>query len=220
MASPAYTLYTTGTPNGWKVGILMEELGLDYKVVSMDVKKGTEHKSDWFMKINPNGRVPALVDHGAGDTRVFESGAIMWYLATKHGKFFPKEPKAQAETMSWVMWQMGGVGPMQGQAVWWQRAATEKVDYAIKRYLNESERLYQTLETALEGKEWLANNEYSIADMIIFPWTLAAGFSGLSLEDKPNIRKWQERCEARPATSRGLDVPEPNMIRAARKNHQ
>ncbi|KAK9864876.1 hypothetical protein WJX84_006678 [Apatococcus fuscideae] len=192
-SSSTYTLYTAGTPNGWKVSILMEELGLDYKLQPVNIFKG-EQKEDWFMKINPNARIPALVDHEAGNVRVFESGAIMWYLAVKHGKFFPKEAREQAETMSWLMFQMGGLGPMQGQASHFLRFAPEK------------------------GKDWIANDDYSIADMATFPWVLSSAVAGLSLEGKPNLQKWIERCLARPATSRGLDVPEPNKAKGLKND--
>ncbi|KAK9853376.1 hypothetical protein WJX84_004837 [Apatococcus fuscideae] len=213
-SSKPYTLYTSGTPNGWKVTILLEELGVGYNLHPVSIFKG-EQKEEWFRKINPNARIPALVDHDAGDTRVFESGAIMWYLATKHLKYFPQGLKEQAETMSWLMWQMGGLGPMQGQAAHFLRFAKEKIPYGISRYQNETDRLYQVLDTLLEGKEWLSNNEYSIADMATFPWVYAAAIAGISMDDKPNLQKWVDRCMARPATSKGLDVPEPNPMKTS-----
>ncbi|KAK9810507.1 hypothetical protein WJX72_011963 [[Myrmecia] bisecta] len=215
-----FTLYTAGTTNGWKGSIPLEELGVPYNVKAISFSKN-EQKEDWFVRINPNGRIPALVDHAAGDLAIFESGAIMWYLAEKadpSGLLAPKDLSKKAEVMSWLMWQMGGLGPMQGQLSHFSKFAPEQIPYAIERYSNETERLYQVLEDQLSKHEWLAADQYTIADIASFCWVYAHEFAGISLADKPHLKAWLERIEARPAVQRGLDVPEPNLIKQARQD--
>eukprot|EP00884_Botryococcus_braunii_P007604 jgi/Botrbrau1/16845/Bobra.150_2s0067.1 len=214
-----YTLYTAGTPNGWKASITLEELGVPYDVHSIDFKKN-EQKEEWFLKINPNGRIPALVDHEAGDKAIFESGAIMWYLASKHADsgLWPKELTQQAETMSWLMFQMGGIGPMQGQANHFLRDAPEKDEICIHRYLNETKRLYGVLEQQLKDHEYLANDTYSIADIANFSWVACHGWAGLSLDDFPHVEAWVNRISKRPAVQKGMDVPEPSKLKDALNN--
>jgi len=153
-----YTLYTWGTPNGWKASVVLEELGVEYELKAVDISTNAQ-KEEWFTKINPNGRIPAIVDHGNKDQFVFETGAIMWYLCEKEAKgeeFWPKDLGKRAEIMSWLMYQMGGVGPMQGQANHFVRFSKEKIPYAMKRYVDETKRLFQVLDDQLSQHEWLA----------------------------------------------------------------
>lgn len=203
------TLYTAGTPNGWKASILLEELGIPYHVHAIAMAKN-EQKEPWFIKINPNGRIPAIVDHDERDLPVFESGAIMIYLAEKHGKFLPTNIRSKAEVISWLMFQMGGLGPMQGQAAHFVRFAPEQIDYGIKRYTNETKRLYGVIEKALsDGRQWLAAGEYTIADIANFSWMYVHQMAGITLDDLPHVQAWMKRIEERPAVKRGIDVPEP-----------
>ncbi|KAK9810083.1 hypothetical protein WJX72_004467 [[Myrmecia] bisecta] len=215
-----FTLYTAGTPNGWKASIPLEELGVPHNVRAISLSKN-EQKEDWFLRINPNGRIPALVDHEAGDLAIFESGAIMWYLAEKadpNGLLAPKDLSKKAEVMSWLMFQMGGVGPMQGQANHFNRYAPEKIPYAINRYVNETNRLYEVLEKHLANHEWLAADQYTIADIANFCWVYSHDWAGVSLDDKPHLKAWLEKIEKRPAVQCGLDVPEPNMVKKAKED--
>lgn len=202
-------MYTAGTPNGWKASILLEELGIPYHVHAIAMAKN-EQKEPWFIKINPNGRIPAIVDHDEGDLPVFESGAIMIYLAEKHGKFLPTNIRSKAEVISWLMFQMGGLGPMQGQAAHFVRFAPEQIEYGIKRYTNETKRLYGVIEKALsDGRQWLAAGEYTIADIANFSWMYVHQMAGVTLDDLPHVQAWMKRIEERPAVKRGIDVPEP-----------
>lgn len=199
------TLYTARTPNGFKASIALEELELPYRVHPLSLGK-REQKEEWFLAINPNGRIPAIVDHDEGDLPVFESGAILVYLAEKTGKLLPTEPKARARVLSWLMFQMAGVGPMMGQAGVFYRYAEEKIPYAIERYQRESRRLFEVLERRLRDHEWLAD-DYSIADIATFPWVRGHEWIGVSLEGLDGVQRWIERMEARPAVQRGLAVP-------------
>lgn len=202
------TLYTAGTPNGWKASILIEELGVKCEVHPISLSKN-EQKEDWFIKINPNARIPAIVDHDEGDLPVFESGAIMMYLADKHGKLLPRDSRKRAEVISWLMFQMGGLGPMQGQASHFIVFAPERVEYGINRYKNEVKRLYRVIEDALsDGRQWLAAGEYSIADIANFSWMYVHFMAEQSLDDLPHVKAWMERIASRPAVQRGLDVPD------------
>ncbi|KAL4418808.1 hypothetical protein ABPG77_006777 [Micractinium sp. CCAP 211/92] len=212
-ASPL-TLYTAGTPNGWKASICLEELGLQYSVHRIDLGKG-EQKEDWYLKINPNGRIPAIVDHEAGDLPVFESGSVLMYLAERdpQHRLLPADPRGRAEAVSWLFWQMGGLGPMAGQADWWLAMASERSETAIDRYVSEVQRLLSVMEKALEGREWLAGGQYSVADIACFTWVLMHDLWGISLAGSyPNLRAWTDRIKGRPAVQRGLNVPGPNMI--------
>ena len=199
------TLYTARTPNGFKASIALEELELPYRVHPISLGK-REQKEEWFLAINPNGRIPAIVDHDEGDLPVFESGAILVYLAEKAGKLLPSEPKARARVLSWLMFQMGGVGPMMGQAGVFHRYAEEKIPYAIERYQRESRRLFEVLERRLRDHEWLAD-DYSIADIATFPWVRGHEWIGVSLEGLGGVQRWIDRVAARPAVQRGLAVP-------------
>jgi len=199
------TLYTAATPNGHKVSIMLEETGLPYEVHPISFKE-KEQKSDWFLKINPNGRIPAIVDKDDEDFAVFESGAILIYLAEKAGKFLSTDKKLRSETLQWLMFQMGGIGPMQGQANVFFRYAPERIPFAIERYQKETKRLYEVLEKQLEGKEYLVG-EISIADFATYPWVRAYEWAGVSVDDLPNVRRWLDTMIARPGVQRGMGIP-------------
>eukprot|EP00803_Ostreobium_quekettii_P002789 evm.model.scf_355.4 EVM.evm.TU.scf_355.4 scf_355:45903-48817(-) len=205
------TLYTSTTPNCWKASVLLEELGLPYRVHYIQMSKN-QQKEDWFLKINPNGRIPAIVDHGNDDFPVFESGALMMYLCDRYGdgSLFPKpdDEKARYEVIEWLMFQMAGVGPMQGQANHFIRYAKVQVEYAKERYLNETKRLYDVLEKRLQGREWVAAGRYTIADIALFCWVCLSFGINVDLDEYPNLKAWKERIQARPAVVKGLDVPE------------
>ena len=198
-------LFTAGTPNGYKVSIMLEELALPYPVRPIDLGR-KEQKEPWFLKINPNGRIPAIIDHDSDDFIVFESGAILIYLAEKAGKFLPADAKGRSRVIQWLMFQMGGIGPMQGQANVFFRYAPEKIPFAIERYQKETLRLYQVLERQLDGREFLVD-EVSIADFATFPWVRSHEWAGLSIDGMPNVRRWLDTLSARPAVKRGLAVP-------------
>ncbi|HHH29135.1 MAG TPA: glutathione S-transferase [Polyangiaceae bacterium] len=204
------TLYTAATPNGHKVSIALEELGVEYEVRRIDLRKD-EQKEDWFTAINPNGRIPAIVDHDPdGDDNelaVFESGAILVYLAEKTGDLMPRDLRGRSETMQWLMFQMGGIGPMMGQANVFSRYAPEKIPYAIERYQRECRRLFEVLERRLHGRQWLAGDQYSIADIANYAWVRTHRWSGVDVEGLPALKAWRHRIRSRPAVERGLAVP-------------
>ena len=198
-------LYTAPTPNGWKASVTLEELELPYEVHAIDLTQG-EQKKPAFLAINPNGRIPAIVDRDANDLAVFESGALMIYLAEKAGKLLPTSQPGRARTLSWLMFQMGGVGPMMGQANVFSRYFPEKIQPAIDRYQNESRRLFEVLDGRLGESEWLAD-EFSIADIANWCWVRTYKWSGVSVDDLPNLRRWLDAMTARPACRRGCEVP-------------
>ena len=200
-------LYTAATPNGWKASIALEELGLPYAVHSIKLGEG-EQKKPAYLKLNPNGRIPTIVDHDEGDFVVFESGAILIYLAEKTGKLMPAAAKARSTVMQWLMFQMGGVGPMQGQANVFFRYFQEKVPAVIQRYQNETKRLYTVLDTRLKDHEYLAG-DYSIADIAHWSWVRIHNWAGVEVDDLPHLRRWMDTLAARPACQRGVVVPEP-----------
>jgi len=199
-------LFTAATPNGWKVSIALEELGMPYTVHQLDLSKG-EQKQDWYVRLNPNGRIPTIVDRGNDDFAVFESGAILIYLAERAGRLLPQEKKARSRVLQWLMFQMSGVGPMMGQANVFLRYAPEKIPYAIDRYQREVSRLFGVLERELSQHEYIAGNDYSIADISLWPWVHGHDWSGVSLDGLPHLDKWVERIAARPAVQRGRKVP-------------
>ncbi|MBV4520550.1 glutathione S-transferase N-terminal domain-containing protein [Pseudomonas sp. SWRI74] len=199
-------LYTAATPNGHKVSIVLEELGLPYTVHALSFDK-KEQKSEDFLKINPNGRIPAIVDRANGDFAVFESGAILIYLAEMTGKLLPADPKGRSVVLQWLMFQMGGIGPMQGQANVFFRYFPEKLQGAIDRYQHETRRLYEVLDTRLQTEEFLAG-DYSIADIATFPWVRGYEWSGVSVDGLTALQRWMSTLEARPAVQRGLLVPQ------------
>ncbi|QYK06352.1 glutathione S-transferase family protein [Shewanella zhangzhouensis] len=202
-------LYTAATPNGHKISIALEELGLDYRVHALDLMT-LEQKKPEFLAINPNGRIPAIVDTDNDDFAVFESGAILLYLAEKTGKLLPTEPKARSQVIQWLMFQMGGVGPMMGQANVFYRYFPEKIPAAIERYQKEGRRLFEVMNTQLEKHAYLAGDEYSIADIATFPWVRIHDWSGVDIGGLDALQNWLERIAARPAVARGLAVPPPS----------
>lgn len=207
-------LYTAATPNGWKASIALEEMGLEYRVNKIALDKN-EQKSAAYLAINPNGRIPAMIDRDAGDLVVFESGAMLLYLAEKTGQLMPADMAGRYQVMSWLMFQMGGLGPMQGQANVFFRYFPEKIQPAIDRYQNETRRLYEVLDGQLNGRDFICD-EYSIADIANFSWVYAHEWAGVSLEGLSNLSAWLERMKQRPAVQRGLDVPDPlNLIQAS-----
>ncbi|MBC2884771.1 glutathione S-transferase N-terminal domain-containing protein [Ochrobactrum sp. CM-21-5] len=200
-------LYYWPTPNGFKISIMLEELGIPYDVKYVNIGKGDQFNPD-FLKIAPNNRMPAIVDpEGPGGTpiSVFESGAILQYLGRKFGRFYPADERQRVAVDEWLMWQMGGLGPMSGQAGHFRVYAPEQVPYGIERYTNEVNRLYGVLNRQLEGKEYIAG-EYSIADMASIGWVNAYKNYGQTLDDFPNLKRWHETMNARPAVQRGLLV--------------
>ena len=200
-------LYTWPTPNGHKIHIMLEELGLEYNVIPINIGDGDQFKPE-FLAISPNNKMPAIVDHdGPGGTAysMFESGAILIYLAEKTGRFIPSEVRGRYDVIQWIMFQMGHIGPMLGQNHHFRRYAPEKIPYAIERYTNEAARLYGVLDKRLEGREYLVG-EYSIADIANYPWLRSHEAQGQDLNDFPNVKRWYEAIEARPAVQRGVEV--------------
>ena len=198
-------LYTAETPNGWKASIMLEEVGLPYAVKALRLDK-LEQKQEAFLRINPNGRIPAIVDRDEGDFPVFESGAILLYLAEKTGKLLPADRKGRSRAIQWLMFQMSGVGPMQGQANVFFRYAPERIEYAIQRYQNETKRLYTVLDRQLADHEYLAGG-YSIADVATWPWVSIHGWAGVAIDDLPHLQRWLALVGERPAVQRGRAVP-------------
>ncbi|NRA09378.1 MAG: glutathione S-transferase N-terminal domain-containing protein [Myxococcales bacterium] len=198
-------LYTASTPNGWKASITLEELEIPYETHAVDLSAGDQKQED-FLAINPNGRIPAIVDREAGGIPVFESGAIMVYLAEKAGRLLPTDAAGRARTLSWLMFQMGGLGPMMGQANVFFRYFPEKIQPAIDRYQNESRRLFEVLERGLADSQWLAG-DYSIADIANWSWARTHKWSGVSVEGLPRLADWMGRMRERPACQRGVEVP-------------
>lgn len=199
-------LYTASTPNGWKASVTLEELGLPYEVKAIDMQSG-EQKQDWFLKINPNGRIPAIIDRDEGDFAVFESGAIMLYLAEKTGKLLPADAKGRSQVIQWLMFQMGGIGPMMGQANVFNRYWPEKIQPVIDRYQNESRRLFEVLERRLGESEWLAGDAYTIADIANWCWVRTHAWSGASVEGLDHLQRWIDKIAERPAAQKGVKVP-------------
>ncbi len=208
------TLYTAATPNGRKASIMLEECALDYNVRSLALGKG-EQKQDWYLQINPNGRIPAIVDHDNDDFAVFESGAILVYLAEKTGQFLPPntldDQKDRSLVIQWLMFQMDGLGPMMGQANVFFRYAEEKIPYAVERYQKETRRLLEVLDARLARNEYLAG-AYSIADIANFSWARTASWSGVESRDLEHLSRWIKAIQVRPAVQRGLNVPPKDQL--------
>jgi glutathione S-transferase len=198
-------LYTAPTPNGWKASVTLEELGLAYETHAVDLSKN-EQKQPWFLAINPNGRIPAIVDRDLGGLAVFESGAIMIHLAEKAGRLLPTDAAGRARVLSWLMFQMGGIGPMMGQANVFFRYFPEKLQSVIDRYQNESRRLFEVLDRRLSESEWLAD-AYSIADIANWCWVRTYRWSGVSIDGLENLRRWLDAMKQRPACRRGVEIP-------------
>jgi glutathione S-transferase len=206
-SSDMLDLYTASTPNGWKASVTLEELGLDYQVHKISLVDG-DQKNPEYLKICPNGRIPALVDDGFA---IFESGAILIYLAEKTGQLMPTNVKGRSAVIQWLMFQMGGVGPMMGQANVFFRAMEEKIPTAISRYQNESRRLFEVLDGQLKESEWLTD-DYSIADIANWCWVRLYDWSGVSLEGLDNLQRWITAMDSRDACQRGIAVPEPLVL--------
>ena len=204
----SFDLYTSATPNGYKVSIMLEELKLKYKVHKIDLGKQTQ-KEEWFLKLNPNGRIPVLKDN-ENNKVIFESGAILYYLAIKYNKFFFEEKRT--EIMQWLMFQMSGIGPMQGQANVFYRYLDEKIPQAISRYQNECRRLYEVLDSQLNGRKWICD-DYSIADIANWCWVRVYYWAGINIEGLKNLKKWMELMEKRPACIKGSDIPKRDSSR-------
>ena len=198
-------LYTAGTPNGYKVSIALEELELDYELHSIDLA-ADEQKTPAFLQINPNGRIPAIVDRDEDDFVVFESGAVLIYLADKTGQLLPQDPKKRSEVIQWLMFQMGGIGPMQGQANVFFRYFDEKIPVVIARYQKDCQRLFEVLDRRLEDREFICN-EFSIADIATWPWTRGYKWSGVDIDGLENLQRWSQTMYDRPACIRGINVP-------------
>lgn len=198
--------YFAPTPNGWKISIMLEECGLDYKTHLIRLIKGDQFEPE-FLKISPNAKMPAIVDHDGegGPVSIFESGAILLYLAEKTGRFAPTDKLGKKELMEWLFWQVGNQGPMAGQLSHFRNYAPEGQDYSFKRYHGEYERNLSVLERRLEGRDYILG-EYSIADMISWPWVLIAKAIGVPLDDFPNVSAWRNRIKDRPAVRRGVDL--------------
>ena len=202
-------LYTWKTSNGRKATIMMEECKLEYNLHPIDISTDIQFSED-FVKVNPNSKIPAIVDPDGPDGSPFtviESGAILMYLAEKTGLFLPKEMGPKYEVIQWVMFQMGGVGPMFGQVHHFKRAAKEKVPYAINRYFNECRRLYGVLDSRLEDREYIANDEVSIADFCTVPWVFRHDWQEIDLDEFPNVKRWYDNMMQRPALSKGMNLP-------------
>jgi GST-like protein len=201
-------VFSWATPNGHKVHIMLEECGLPYRVTPVDIGAGDQFKPE-FLRISPNNKIPAITDPQGPDGKpisLFESGAILVYLAAKTGKFLPAGDRARYEVLEWLMFQMGGVGPMLGQAHHFRGYAPEKLQYAIDRYTNEAKRLYGVIDRRLEKSRWLGGEEYSIADIATFPWLRSYERQGIVLTDYPHLKKWFDTIAARPAVQRGVQV--------------
>ena len=204
-------LYTAPTSNGWKPIIFLEEAGIKYDITSIDFAK-KEQKAPEYLKLNPNGRIPTIIDRSNNNFVVFESGAILWYLAEKYNKFLPKNSDDKSLTLQWLMFQMANIGPIMGQAMYFQRIAAklgEQHPFAIKRYVKESRRLMEILNTHLKGRQYLVADEYTVADIATYPWARAYYWAKLSVDGLPYLNAWFDRIDAREATQRALEIPEP-----------
>ncbi len=201
-------VYSWATPNGHKVHIMLEECRLPYRAHAVNIGTGDQFKPD-FLRISPNNKIPAIIDPDGPDGRpisLFESGAILLYLASKTGKFLPRSDRAKFEMMQWLMFQMGGVGPMLGQAHHFRIYAPEKIEYAVNRYTAEARRLYGVMDRQLEKRRFIAGNQYTIADIAIFPWLRSWQNQGIDWADYPNLKDWFDRISQRPAVQRGVQV--------------
>ena len=201
-------LYTWPTPNGHKIHIMLEECGLPYKVHAINIGTGDQFKPA-FLKISPNNKIPALVDSDGPDGKpiaLFESGAILLYLAAKTGRFLPPSDRAKYDVLQWLMFQMGGLGPMLGQAHHFRIYAPEKIEYGINRYTNEAKRLYGVLDKQLKTHDWIAGGDYSVADMAIFPWLRSWQNQGIDWADFPHVKAWFDRIAERPAVQKAVQV--------------
>ncbi len=198
-------LYSAATPNGHKISIALEEMALPYELHVLDLHAGVQ-KEPWFLALNPNGRIPAIVDRAEDNFAVFESGAILVYLAEKCGQLMPRDVKGRSQVMQWLMFQMGGIGPMMGQANVFYRYFPEKIQSVIDRYQGESRRLFRVLDHRLKDHEYLAG-DYSIADIANWAWVRTHKWSGVAVDDLPHLKRWIDAIRVRPAVMRGIEVP-------------
>lgn len=198
-------LYTSPTPNGHKISIALEEMELPYKVIALDLSKGVQKEPE-YLTLNPNGRIPTIVDHDNNDFVVFESGAILVYLAEKSGRFYGETAQQRSTVLQWLMFQMGGIGPMMGQANVFHRYFPEKIQPAIDRYQHEVKRLFTVLDSHLNSHEYLAG-DYSIADMANWAWVRTYNWSGVPIDDLPSLSRWVSQIADRPAIKRGIEIP-------------
>ena len=209
-------LYTAATPNGYKVSIALEELGLKYAVKKIDLSKGIQ-REPWFLKLNPNGRIPVLKH---GKEVIFDSGAILYFLAKKYNKLMPTSESGRMKVMQWLMFQMSGIGPMQGQANVFYRYLDEKIPKAISRYQNECRRLYEVLDSQLNGRKWICD-DYSIADIANWCWVRVYYWAGINIDGLKNLKKWMDLMEKRPACIRGSNIPKRDtskkLVNSAKK---
>lgn len=205
------SLYSAATPNGYKISIALEEMGLEYKLHHLDLANN-EQKANDFLAINPNGRIPAIIDHDNDDFCVFESGAILVYLAEKTGRFLPDDTKKRSQTLQWLMFQMGGVGPMMGQANVFFRYLEEQIPTAIARYQHEGRRLFEVMDAQLARNTYLAGEQYTIADIATWPWVRIYEWSGIDIKGLSHLQRWLELIAERPACQKGILTPPPEDI--------
>lgn len=208
MTRPDIHLYTAATMNGYKPVILLEEAGIPYDLTFVDFSK-QEQKTPDYLKLNPNGKIPTIVDR-TENRAIFESGAILWHLAEKYQKFLPEDQRAKSDVMQWTFLQVGHIGPMMGQAMYFQRIAApngQEDPFAIKRYVGESRRLLEVLDTRLKGQDWIAAGEYTIADMMTYPWARAYPWAQVEIDGLPHLKAWFDRLDARPAIKKALSIP-------------
>ncbi len=208
---PDIHLYTASTMNGWKPVIFLEEADVEYELTYIDFSK-QEQKSDWYIKLNPNGRIPTIVDRSNDNFSVFESGAILWYLAEKYQQFLPQGQKQRSQALQWMMFQMSGIGPMMGQAMYFQRIAAaqgHEEPFSIKRYVEESRRLLEVLDKQLSGKDYILGDEYSIVDMATYPWARSYYWAKVSVDGLDHLNAWFERIDGREKTQKALTIPKP-----------
>ena len=206
-----YNIYNWPTSNGRKINIMVEEIGVEYKIHPIPIGKDAQFAPE-FTALNPNQKIPAIVDQdgpGGKPYTLFESGAILMYMGEKHGQLFPQDMAKRYEVVQWLMFQMGGVGPIFGQTHHFRRAAPEKVPYGIERYTKETRRLWGVMDGRLADNEWLAAGEFTIADIAVFPWTMRYEWQGISLDEFPNVKRWYEAIDARSGVQRGLATQLP-----------
>ncbi len=211
MSQPDIHLYTAGTMNGYKPVIFLEEAGVPYDLTHINFSK-QEQKAPDYLALNPNGKIPTIEDRSEGRA-IFESGAILWHLAEKYGKFLPTDPVKRSEVMQWALFQVGHVGPMMGQAMYFQHIAApngHEEPFSIRRYVDESRRLMEVMNTRLDGREWIAADEYTIADMMLYPWARAYVWARVDVSDLTHLNAWFDRIDARPAVQRALTIPKAN----------
>ena len=206
-------LYTAATPNGYKVSVTLEELGLEYDVKKIDLSSGTQ-REQWFLELNPNGRIPVL-QHGKDI--IFDSGAILYYLANKHKRLIPKSETGRIRVIQWLMFQMSGIGPMQGQANVFYRYLDDKIPVAISRYQNECRRLYEVLDKQLKDKEWLCE-DFSIADIANWCWVRVYYWAGININGLDHLKRWMDLMENRPACIKGVQIPKRDNSKKLIKN--